>query len=219
MTTPPPICINCIHFDKNGWRCKAFTNGIPQEIIIGDNDHKKPLKGQKNDIVFEKIEALKGDMPIDIDTIKAELTETIKETIGIDKAFVENLVKSEIAKLDNKSEIENIKETLKEATESIQTSFHAFNRVNEVAIKQGDQTIEGKVNELAEVVKQIEVSPVVEVNTDSAEVISEIRDMRTDLVAGFMDLKMAINEKGNFEIQFERDANGFLKSPIKVIRK
>lgn len=34
--------------------CKAFPDGIPEAIAYGDNKHLKPLKGQKNDIVFEK---------------------------------------------------------------------------------------------------------------------------------------------------------------------
>jgi hypothetical protein len=34
--------------------CKAFPNGIPNEIAYGDNLHDKPLKDQGNDIVFEK---------------------------------------------------------------------------------------------------------------------------------------------------------------------
>ena len=51
-----PICFSCkhyIHF-KKGIGCDAFDN-IPNEILIGDNDHSKPLKDQDNNIVFEKI--------------------------------------------------------------------------------------------------------------------------------------------------------------------
>lgn len=33
--------------------CKAFPDGIPDEIAYGNNKHTKPLKGQGNDIVFE----------------------------------------------------------------------------------------------------------------------------------------------------------------------
>lgn len=33
--------------------CQAFPNGIPNEILIGENDHSKPLPEQANDIVFE----------------------------------------------------------------------------------------------------------------------------------------------------------------------
>lgn len=55
MTIPPPICVNCKHFIKNGWFCKAFENGIPKIILTGQNNHEKPLPEQKNNIVFEKI--------------------------------------------------------------------------------------------------------------------------------------------------------------------
>jgi hypothetical protein len=34
--------------------CDAFPDGIPNEIAYGNNKHLKPIKGQKNDIVFEK---------------------------------------------------------------------------------------------------------------------------------------------------------------------
>lgn len=52
------ICAKCKHFIKSEKRfnkCKAFPKipGIPWEIISGENDHKKPLPNQKNNIVFE----------------------------------------------------------------------------------------------------------------------------------------------------------------------
>jgi len=34
--------------------CDAFPNGIPRDIAYGNNDHLKPTKKQKNDIVYEK---------------------------------------------------------------------------------------------------------------------------------------------------------------------
>ena len=34
--------------------CKAFPKGIPIEIAYGNNKHLKPLKDQKNDVVYEK---------------------------------------------------------------------------------------------------------------------------------------------------------------------
>ena len=38
-------------------QCEAFPNGIPDEIFLeGTNDHEKPTKGQKNNLVFEEIE-------------------------------------------------------------------------------------------------------------------------------------------------------------------
>lgn len=36
--------------------CQAFPNGIPEKILLGENNHSKPLKDQDNDIVFEPIE-------------------------------------------------------------------------------------------------------------------------------------------------------------------
>lgn len=52
------ICLKCKHFlsDKNGVNisCKAFINGIPNEILLGENNHLYPLKNQDNKIVFSK---------------------------------------------------------------------------------------------------------------------------------------------------------------------
>ena len=49
------ICNRCKWFfgDKN---CMAFPNGIPDEIMHGENQHSKPLPEQDNDIVFEPLE-------------------------------------------------------------------------------------------------------------------------------------------------------------------
>lgn len=54
MMITEPICIKCKHFDINSFTCSAFPKEIPEEIIIGDNDHSKPLPDQKNEIVFEE---------------------------------------------------------------------------------------------------------------------------------------------------------------------
>lgn len=48
-----PICFKCKHFDLNTSTCPAFKGDIPDEILNKDNNHKKPLPGQKNKIVFE----------------------------------------------------------------------------------------------------------------------------------------------------------------------
>ena len=51
------ICFICKHFDViNG--CKAFPDGIPDEITSGENEHRAPLPEQDNDIVFEPIESV-----------------------------------------------------------------------------------------------------------------------------------------------------------------
>lgn len=34
--------------------CKAFPDGIPEEIAYGNHQHKKPSFGQKNNVVYEK---------------------------------------------------------------------------------------------------------------------------------------------------------------------
>lgn len=36
--------------------CKAFSDRIPNEIAYGKNKHLKPLKNQKNKIVYERRE-------------------------------------------------------------------------------------------------------------------------------------------------------------------
>ena len=50
------VCFYCKHCNKFKGGCKAFPNGIPDEITSGENKHKKPLLDQDNDIVFEPIE-------------------------------------------------------------------------------------------------------------------------------------------------------------------
>lgn len=46
-----PICNLCKHHIE-GLKCKAF-DVIPNEIILGENDHQKPLPNQNNDLVYE----------------------------------------------------------------------------------------------------------------------------------------------------------------------
>jgi hypothetical protein len=48
-----PICIRCVHL-REGLKCDAFPDGIPDEILQRDNDHHEPCCGQKNNIVFEE---------------------------------------------------------------------------------------------------------------------------------------------------------------------
>ena len=56
MTIPIIPCFYCIHLDEKEWVCSAFPNGIPEEILTGENDHTKPLPDQENDIVYAPIE-------------------------------------------------------------------------------------------------------------------------------------------------------------------
>ena len=52
MTTPFKLCAQCIFFIKNK-SCSVFPK-IPTAIWSGENDHKKPYKGDKG-ITFESI--------------------------------------------------------------------------------------------------------------------------------------------------------------------
>jgi hypothetical protein len=48
------ICLSCKHYIGKA-KCEAFTDGIPESILSGQNDHSKPLPEQENEIVFEKL--------------------------------------------------------------------------------------------------------------------------------------------------------------------
>lgn len=59
MTSRPPICMDCIHYNRintEGLICSAFPEGIPGEIIFEENNHGDPLPDQDNEIVFEQVE-------------------------------------------------------------------------------------------------------------------------------------------------------------------
>lgn len=47
-------CISCVYW-FGGDTCKAFdsNSGIPNEILVGKNDHRKPYPGD-NDIHYSK---------------------------------------------------------------------------------------------------------------------------------------------------------------------
>lgn len=47
MRGATPLCIYCKRFqtDAPGVICEAFPNGIPQEIILGNVDHRQPYTG------------------------------------------------------------------------------------------------------------------------------------------------------------------------------
>lgn len=50
-----PICVNCTQWieskDEYGFKCKAFPDGIPDEIIESKFDHREPHDGD-NGIQF-----------------------------------------------------------------------------------------------------------------------------------------------------------------------
>lgn len=54
------ICFKCIHFGKPLGGCKAFSNGIPNEILI-NNMHDRPIDGQNSNIVFEAANTIEFD--------------------------------------------------------------------------------------------------------------------------------------------------------------
>lgn len=48
-------CNSCKHYHFKNYKafsCEAFNN-IPDEILLGDNMHTKPLKDQGNGIIYE----------------------------------------------------------------------------------------------------------------------------------------------------------------------
>ena len=50
-------CFECKHIETDSYQiCKAFPEGIPEDILTGEFDHTEKHPGQKNDIVFEPIE-------------------------------------------------------------------------------------------------------------------------------------------------------------------
>ena len=52
-----PLCIGCKHLHDGEWGlpCDAFPNGIPEEIIGGEHDHRRPYPGDGS-ILFEPID-------------------------------------------------------------------------------------------------------------------------------------------------------------------
>ena len=52
------VCTYCKHWDWESdelRRCKAFPDGIPMEIWMGENDHREPFEGDRG-VQFEQRE-------------------------------------------------------------------------------------------------------------------------------------------------------------------
>jgi hypothetical protein len=51
------ICSTCRHWDhqKSDRRCTAFPDGIPDEIWLGENDHKSPFPDD-NGVQYQQVE-------------------------------------------------------------------------------------------------------------------------------------------------------------------
>jgi hypothetical protein len=56
----PVICLACARFRKDG-TCKAFPNGIPDDIVVFGRDHRTSVNGD-NGITF-----LQGEEPEQIE--------------------------------------------------------------------------------------------------------------------------------------------------------
>lgn len=52
-------CLKCRHFDLN-LTCKAFPDGIPEEIMTGQHDHRNPYPGDQG-IRYEPVENASND--------------------------------------------------------------------------------------------------------------------------------------------------------------
>ena len=57
MTLAEPQCVSCKHYQDN-YRCPAFPDRIPDEILFDEVWHEKPYPGQKGDLLFEPKEGL-----------------------------------------------------------------------------------------------------------------------------------------------------------------
>jgi len=54
MTTVIPICFNCKHYEGK-FKCVAFPENIPDDILTNEFDHIKKHPKQQGDILFEPI--------------------------------------------------------------------------------------------------------------------------------------------------------------------
>lgn len=61
MTILKPICFFCKHYDIERSVCPAFPSGVIDDILDGDQDHDKVIKGQTGTTVFEVADAMKDE--------------------------------------------------------------------------------------------------------------------------------------------------------------
>ena len=58
MTSVFPQCLVCTHFEQ-GYTCAAFPEGIPQDVLLNKQDHRKAIDGD-NDVRWAPLEV--GDV-------------------------------------------------------------------------------------------------------------------------------------------------------------
>lgn len=55
------LCLGCRHLsDDRNWICKAFRQGIPDDILTEEHNHRTPYPGD-NGIMFEPVDGLDSD--------------------------------------------------------------------------------------------------------------------------------------------------------------
>ena len=47
ITLDSGICNQCCYVGKDGTTCRAFPRGIPDKILRGEVDHRKPYEGDR----------------------------------------------------------------------------------------------------------------------------------------------------------------------------
>jgi|10_taG_2_1085330.scaffolds.fasta_scaffold00180_13 hypothetical protein len=52
-------CVSCVHLLVGYQACRAFPNGIPDDVFRGAIDHNKPIEGDGGIIRVEKPEITK----------------------------------------------------------------------------------------------------------------------------------------------------------------